>query len=146
MATLNLSTNAIASGVFDHPVAPGSKYGFNVVDAGAAPGHDMLLSSTLSTITDDSLKLLLKCDDVKEYINGLITVPVGYDMETEFNLTITEAPDLKFKTYMDEHNRSVSVDVTTVNLYVNYTITVTKDDDMDYQENITKVILFVLTA
>ncbi len=145
MATLNLLTTVTGSGVFDHPVAPGSKYGLAVVD-GDSIAPSLSISSALSTATNESLISLLKSNAVRDHINGFVAIPSGYDMDTEYTLSMTLDTNFDFKTYMDEYNRAVSVDVTKVNLYVTYTITVTKDDDTSYNENIFKVIRFELEA
>jgi len=146
MATLDLLTTVTGSGVFDHPVAPGSKYGLAVVD-GATISPSLTIPAVLSTATNESLISLLKSKKVTDHINEFVTRPDGYDMDTEYTLTsMTLDNKFDFKTYMDEYNRAVSVDVTKVNLYVAYSITVTKDDDTTYNENIFKVICFVLAA
>lgn len=141
MSTLNLSTSVSGSGAFDHPALPGNAHGLVVVVD--VPTHNFVISSGLSTQTNESLITLLTNDAVKTYINGFVNLPVGYTME-EYSLGITTDTNLAFKTYMDAYNASVSVDVTKVNLYVTYTINITKDDNSEYNQVISKIILFEL--
>jgi hypothetical protein len=61
----------------------------------------------------------------------------------EYTLSIKEATDFNFNAYLAEYNASVSVDVTKVNLYVTYNITV-RNADEDTSADYTTVVLFVL--
>jgi len=140
MATLNLLTTVTGSGVFDHPIAPGSKYGLAVATDTPVPGKTISIS--LSSTTNANLIAVLKNEEVKTHINSLFTIPSGY-VASEYTLTIVEATDFQFTDYMREYNASVSVDVTKVNLYVTYNITVLNADE-DTSDDYTTVVLFVL--
>ena len=143
MATLNLSTTASGTGFFDHPALPGNAHGLVVITDLIPPIFDTSFNAVLSSQTNESLITLLTNNTIKTYLKGFVALPDGYTMD-ECVLNITTADGLAFRTYMNAYNAAVSVDVTRVNLYVTYTTTISKDDDVSYTRTITKVIRFVL--
>jgi hypothetical protein len=134
MATLNLLSTASVSGEFDKTggTIPGSSYGLSVIDATRIPTTYFNLPGTaLLSISNADLSALLTGDPVREHIIDRVeelSVPTGYAI-SEFTLNaISMHSAFDFRAYMAEYNASISDAVTSVNLYVRYTIDITNAD------------------
>ena len=142
MTTLNLSSDATATGTLNHPDAPGSKYGLS--ELSTVPTIDDTINASID-ITNDALISLITGDDVKNIFKGFY-VTSGYEA-FELTFTITAATNFDYTQYRTEYNASVSVDPTIVNIYVTYTGTVhNEDDDAVPDVTISRVICFHLTS